>query len=207
MNIEEENKLMLQAVRDIETICLGAQHTQLDTSVECHDLFVAALRGIAKIICDQAKQRIFDPPPVKDLVFANPPLGRAGAPRTPLSPNENSANPKIGTLPAKYIHGDGFWTGFAVNSQRQVYNVTVRNEKPTEDTITGTFSIDGDVKFALSANSFRRALLCTLASSNAYIGENNKAKERRRRAKERRVSPSPAKEIGATVARQEGRAE
>lgn len=187
MNIEEENKLMLQAVRDIETICLGAQHMQPDDSVECHDLFVAALRGIAKIICDQAKQRIFDPPPE--------------------TANEKSANPKIGTLPAKFIHGDGFWTGFAVNSQRQVYNVTVRNEKPTEDTITGTFSIDGDVKFALSANSFRRALLCTLASSNAYISENNKAKERRRRAKERRVSPSPAEKIGATVARQEGRAE
>ena len=207
MNIEEENKLMLQAVRDIETICLGAQHTQPDDSVEHHDLFVAALRDIAKIICDQAKQRIFDPPPVKDLVFANPPLGRAGAPRTPLSPNANSANPKIGTLPAKFIHGDGFWTGFAVNSQRQVYNVTVRNEKPTEDTITGTFSIDGDVKFELSANSFRRALLCTLASSNAYIGENNKAKERRRRAKERFRVLSPAEELAATVARQEGRAE
>lgn len=187
MNIEEENKLMLQAVRDIETICLGAQHMQPDDSVECHDSFVAALRGIAKIICDQAKQRIFDPPPVKGLAFANPP---------PEIANENSAKPKIGTLPAKFIHGDGFWTGFAVNSQRQVYNVTVRNEKPTEDTITGTFSIDGDVKFALSANSFRRALRCTLASSNAYIGENNKAKERRRRAKERRVGLSQVENKG-----------
>ena len=207
MNIEEQNKIMQKALRDIEAFAERALYTYPNDSAACHDHFVAALRGIAQLICDQAKQRIFEPPPAQDFVFANPPLGRAGAPRTPLSPNENSANPKIGTLPAKFIHGDGFWTGFAVNSQRQVYNVTVRNEKPTEDTITGTFSIDGDVKFVLSANSFRRALLCTLASSNAYIGENNKAKERRRRAKERRVSPSPVEKIDATVARQEGRAE
>ena len=195
MNIEEENKLMLQAVRDIETICLGAQHTQPDDSVECHDLFVAALRGIAKIICDQAKQRIFDPPPVKGLAFANPPLEIA---------NEKSANPKIGTLPAKFIHGDGFWTGFAVNSTNQTYCLDIKKRKHS---VEATFLIDGDTRFELSSNSFRRTLKCALAASNAYIGENNKAKERRRRAKERCVSPSPAEKIGATVARQEGRAE
>lgn len=186
MNIEEENKLMLQAVRDIETICLGAQHTQPDDSVECHDLFVAALRGIAKIICDQAKQRIFDPPPVKDLVFANPPLGRAGAPRTPLSEKDNPDQPKIGTLPAKFIHGDGYWTAFAVNSEKQLYNVTIRKHSPWEDHVTGTFSIDGKERIQLSGTSFCRVLRCTLAASNAYIAMNARAKERRHRARERR---------------------
>ncbi len=176
MNIEEENKLMLQAVRDIETICLGAQHTQPDNTVASHDHFVAALRDIAKILCDQAKQRIFDPPP----------LGSAGAPQTPLSEKDNPNQVKIGTLPVKFIHGDGYWTGFAVNSQRQVYNVTVRNEKPTEDTITGTFSIDGEERIQLSGTSFRRVLICTLAASNAYIATNVRSKERRHRARERR---------------------
>ena len=163
MNIEEENKLMLQAVRDIETICLGAQHTQPDDSVECHDLFVAALRGIAKIICDQAKQRIFDPPPVKE-----------------------SRQPKVGTLPAKFIHGDGYWTAFAVNSKNQLLNVTIRKHSPWKDHVTGTFSIDGKERIQLSGTSFCRVLRCTLAASNAYIAANVHAKERRHRARERR---------------------
>ena len=187
MNIEEENKLMLQAVRDIETICLGAQHTQPDDSVECHDLFVGALRGIAKIICDQAKQRIFDPPPVKGLAFANPPLEIA---------NENSANPKIGTLPAKFIHGDGFWTGFAVNSKNQLFNVTIRKHSPWEDHVTGTFSIDGKERIQLSGTSFCRVLRCTLAASNAYIAMNAHAKERRHRARERRQAAGARIENG-----------
>ena len=193
MNIEEQNKIMHKALRDIETFAERALYTYPNDSAACHDHFVAALRGIAQLICDQAKQRIFEPPPAPDFVFANRPLEVA---------NKKSTQPKIGTLPAKFIHGDGFWTGFAVNSQRQVYNFTARNEKPTKNTITGTFSIDGDVKFTLTGSSFRRVISCGFAASNAYIKLNTHAKERRRRAKERRVSPSPAEEVAATVARQ-----
>ncbi len=91
---------------------------------------------------------------------------------------EDNNQLKIGTLPAKYIKGEGFWTAFAVNNQGQVYNLHVKKFK---DDIVAVFRIDGEEKFCLTGSSFHRVLKCAAAASNAYIQENVHTLERRRR--------------------------
>ena len=97
---------------------------------------------------------------------------------------EDNNQPKIGTLPAKYIKGEGFWTAFAVNNEGQVYHLHIKKFK---DAVKAVFRIDGEPKFCLFGVSFRRVLKCAMAASNAYIQENvhNLERRRRRRAEAR----------------------
>ena len=97
---------------------------------------------------------------------------------------EDNNQLKIGTLPAKYIKGEGVWTAFAVNNEGQVYNLHVKKFK---DAIVAVFRINGEEKFCLAGASFRRVLKCAMAASNAYIQENvhNLERRRRRRAEAR----------------------
>lgn len=120
---------------------------------------------------------------------------------------EDNNQLKIGTIPARWMKGDRCWTAFAVNGERQVYCVHI---KESNGFLSGEFMIDGEVKFILTGTSFSRMIACTLAASNAYIKENIKNKERRRRrmvaarAGEKFVPLSPEAELAATVARQKG---